>query len=185
VAQDEVGCAVGVDGVVFAEGVEAGDVAAEGHGADAEGAEGGVAWGRGGEGEGRAGFVVPAGVDGADVPELDACVGFGGGEEEVLAACGEELEGCDGDLAETARDFAYAGDVAGAGGGWLAFGGPRCPCMGVVDAVDYAAWVERLRQTIAEFGFGNDSHVLNWSAPAPEVPDLNAAVTARGSEDTA
>jgi hypothetical protein len=127
---------------------------------------------------------MPAGVDGADVPEFDACVGFGGGKEEVLAACGEELQGCHRDLAEAAGDFAHAGNVAGAGGGWLAFGCPRCACVGVVDAVHYTAGVKRLRQAVAKLIFGNDSHVLNWSTPAPKVPDLDAAVAARSCEDT-
>lgn len=117
VAEDEVGGAVGVDGVVFAEGVQAGTVAAQGHGGDAKGTPVGVAGEGRGEGHGGAVFVVPAGVHGADVPELDAGVGFAGCEEEVFPARGKELESSDGDFTDATRYLAPLSyvDVTGAG----------------------------------------------------------------------
>lgn len=117
VAEDEVGGAVGVDGVVFAEGVEARAVAAEGHGGDAEGTPVGMAGERGCKGDGRAVFVVPAGVHGADVPELDAGVGFAGGQEEVFSARRKELKSGDGDFTNATGYLACPSyiDVTGAG----------------------------------------------------------------------
>lgn len=117
VAEDEVGGAVGVDGVVFAEGVEAGAVAAEGHGGDAKGTPIGVAGQGRCEGDGRAVLVVAAGVHGADVPELDAGVGFARCEEEVFPTRRKELESGDGDFTKATRYLAYPGhvDVTGAG----------------------------------------------------------------------
>lgn len=109
--------AIGVDGIVFAEGVEAGAIAAEGHGGDAEGTPAGVAGQGRCEGDGRAVFVVAAGVHGADVPELDAGVGFAGCEEEVFPTRRKKLESGDGDFTNATRHLAYPSyiDVTGAG----------------------------------------------------------------------
>lgn len=117
VAEDEVGGAVGVDGVVFAEGVETGAVAAEGHGGNAKGAPVGVARQGCCEGDGCAVLVVAAGVHGADVPELDAGIGFAGSEEEVFPARRKKLESGDRDFTKATRYLAYPGhvDVTGAG----------------------------------------------------------------------
>ena len=95
VAENEVRRAVGVDGVVLAESIQARAFVVERHGADAEGAKGDVRRGRRCAGHGGRGARMAGGMHGADIPEADGRIGFAGREEEVFLARGQELESGD------------------------------------------------------------------------------------------
>jgi hypothetical protein len=56
---------------------------------------------------------------------------------------------------------------------------PHSSCVGVVDTVDNTAWAYRFRQTVMQSAFGRNYYILNWAAPAPQVPDLHTTVTTR------
>lgn len=56
---------------------------------------------------------MSSGLDVSSVPELDGGIGLGGGEEEVLAAGGEPLDGGDGGGRGVALDGALVGVVEG------------------------------------------------------------------------
>jgi len=87
-AEDEVRSGVGVDGIVFAEGVNFVPVCAESDGIDAKMPELAVALRLAGIGDWTRYFASV--LKRADIPELDRCIGFGPGEEEVLLSWGEE-----------------------------------------------------------------------------------------------
>ena len=118
-AKDEMGCGVDVDGVVSTQCVQPCTIAAEGEGGEAEVSVAVVAFRLAGGGEGRCGTAASTvAVRRAEVPELDARVGFGSGEEEVGARAREEGEGCYGDVASPAWDLGSGGSVET----WCGFG---------------------------------------------------------------
>lgn len=90
-AEDEVGRGVGVNSVVFAEGIDSRAGRVHRHAGDAEWSPGCVAWWGGSERDRGGSLVVAMGVDGADIPQLDRGIGLTGREQQVLAARGEEL----------------------------------------------------------------------------------------------
>lgn len=158
-AEHEVRGGVGVDGVVLAHGVEARRVAAEGERGDAVGPEG-VRAGLERRGEGRLDRLA-AGPDAARVPELDAGVGLGGREQEVLAAGGEPLDGRDGRRRRDARDGAL---------------------VHVVQGVDGA---RRVGVQVEVARGGGARPVLHGARGAAEVPDLDPAGAVRRCDDVA
>lgn len=111
VTEHQVCCRVGVYSAVFADGIKAGGVGAEGQGCDAVGPPCVGHWLRR-HGEGCL-LSLTARLDVSRVPELDGGIGLGGSEEEVFPAGGEPLYGGDGGYRCYALYSAFVGIVDG------------------------------------------------------------------------